>query len=432
LAAAILIAPRRFAALMMVAAVCYLAFASQWDIFGLNFTRMRIALSAGIVRVMVRREYAGLRFNQVDQSVLCFLITVALIYYLGRPNHPAFAIGMIISGLGPYFFFRCQIRSAAELEEFLGRLGNLIVPLALFMVVEKVTRRNLFGKEWILERDGSVRSCAAFGNAITAGTFGATLMPLFAGLYWIGGHRRAALVGLAAATVITCTSHSSGPLVAFVAGVIALLCWRWRERMRLIRWSILIVLVALQIVMKAPVWYLMAKAGNLMGGTGWHRSEIINQAIVHFGRWWMMGTDDTAGWMPYTLAVDNTADITNQYLVAGLRGGLLSMILFIIIIVRCFVKLGSARGKIAAESRRTEILLWAAGSVVFAHVVNFFSISYFDQMEVIWYMLVAIIAGVTAEILEARPAITPGLSAEEESSGLQTWDGAEPVAAAES
>lgn len=145
-----------------------------------------------------------------------------------------------------------------------------------------------------------------------------------------------------------------------------------------------------------------------------------------------MGTDDTAGWMPYTLAVDNTADITNQYLVAGLRGGLLSMILFIIIIVRCFVKLGSARGKIAAESRRTEILLWAAGSVVFAHVVNFFSISYFDQMEVIWYMLVAIIAGVTAEILEARPAITPGLSAEEESSGLQTWDGAEPVAAAES
>jgi hypothetical protein len=36
--------------------------------------------------------------------------------------------------------------------------------------------------------------------------------------------------------------------------------------------------------------------------------------------------------------------------------------------------------------------------------VNFFSVSYFDQIEDVWYLLLALIAGATAEVLREDPA----------------------------
>jgi len=70
--------------------------------------------------------------------------------------------------------------------------------------------------------------------------------------------------------------------------------------------------------------------------------------------------------------------------------------------VRAFRGLGLSMGKVLDDSPETPKLLWAIGATLFATIVNFFSVSYFDQIHVIWWLLVAMIAGVTSDLLQ-RP-----------------------------
>jgi len=72
--------------------------------------------------------------------------------------------------------------------------------------------------------------------------------------------------------------------------------------------------------------------------------------------------------------------------------------LLIWIIVRGFQRLGAMMKQTTEDSAISERFLWGLGVTLFATVVNFFSISYFDQINVVWWLLVAIIAGVTGDL----------------------------------
>jgi hypothetical protein len=52
--------------------------------------------------------------------------------------------------------------------------------------------------------------------------------------------------------------------------------------------------------------------------------------------------------------------------------------------------LGKARK--ASSDRKQQIFLWTLGSALFANVVAFCGISYWDQTEVVWYGLLAAIS----------------------------------------
>jgi O-antigen ligase len=146
--------------------------------------------------------------------------------------------------------------------------------------------------------------------------------------------------------------------------------------------------------MQAPVWYLIAKVSDLVGGTGWHRSYLIDQAVGHFNEWWLIGSSYTAHWAPAgeVLTVDpNNMDITNQYIAQGLHGGVLGLGLFIALIVTCFKAIGrfvrSGEGTLPRGK-----LAWALGVGLAAHCTAFISISYFDQSIMFLFWLWAAIA----------------------------------------
>ncbi len=42
--------------------------------------------------------------------------------------------------------------------------------------------------------------------------------------------------------------------------------------------------------MKAPVWALIQRITIFGGNSGYHRYELINQAILHFWEWFLVGT----------------------------------------------------------------------------------------------------------------------------------------------
>jgi hypothetical protein len=281
------------------------------------------------------------------------------------------------------------------------------------MLVEKTTARNIFSvfggvPEFTDLREGHLRCQAAFRHPILAGTFGATSLPLFIGLWFQDRSARTlALLGAASACTIATTAYSSGALLTMVVGVVCFGFWRLRYRMRLVRRVIVVMILALAIIMQAPVWYLTAKAGRVFGGGGWYRARLIDITAAHIGEWWLCGTTYTANWGGFVLDDDpDNIDITSQYVVEAVKGGALKLILFIAIIVQCFKALGRRIQAEALGSETAGILWWAIGVCLFTHCVSFWSIPYFDQMDVVWSWLLAAISRIACdeEADPARPA----------------------------
>jgi hypothetical protein len=159
--------------------------------------------------------------------------------------------------------------------------------------------------------------------------------------------------------------------------------------------------------MKAPVWFLIAKISNFTGGDGWYRSQLIHQFIMHFSDWWLLGTSETGDWMPTGILNPITgvvsADMTNQYVAVGVNGGLLSLFVFVLILVRCFRNLGDAASALRLHSRNDQMLLWGVGATLFAHAFALISVTYWDQMYVPWWGLLGIISSVTSDLVRTYP-----------------------------
>lgn len=393
--------PRRFALLGIMAGVCYLTQMQQLNLGGFNFTGIRFILLAGLLRVFARGEYKDLKINRIDSVVLSYPIAVTVAYTvrLGTTEALVYQLGCSYDILLSYFVFRSTFNNLDTVQQFIGDLALLIVPLAVLMVYESVTRNNAFGfavdERYI--REGRLRCTGSFRGPITAGIFGATLIPFFVGLFLEHYRRGVMIAGLLAALAITFTSNSSGPLMALLSGIVGFVFWSIRLNMRTVRWGIVAALVCLHVVMKPPVWFLLAKMSNLTGGDGWHRSYVMDQGIRHFWDWCLLGTSDTAEWAA-TVMSTGQADITNQYLASGVAGGAIAVILFILIIVRCFQGLGRTLEAVRKNFATMEKFFWCCGCALFAHVVTIFSVSYFDQMHVAWWAFIALISASTAGI----------------------------------
>ena len=112
-------------------------------------------------------------------------------------------------------------------------------------------------------REGKLRSTGSFSHPILAGSYGAMVLPMFVGWWWKDRKSRTqAALGVAAATIIVLAANSSTCLLGFMGGLLALFLWPLRNRMRPIRWGIALTLVALHMVMKAPVWQLISRVSS--------------------------------------------------------------------------------------------------------------------------------------------------------------------------
>jgi len=246
-----------------------------------------------------------------------------------------------------------------------------------------------------------VRAAGPFGHAILAGTAGAAAITLC----YLLRHRDKwrFLAGTAACLVIVVASASSGPIMTAGAGLFALALWRWRSRLRWFQWGGVLAIAALHIIMKAPVWYLLARIDLAGGSTGWHRAELITAAVEHFDEWWLLGTDYTRHWIPYgVLWSTEQIDITNYYLKMGVIGGLALMLIFIAILFKAFQLLGAKMRSVRGDGTSAEFILWCVGATLFAHCVTFFAIGYFDQSYVFLFLLVGSVPGLTSAAVRSR------------------------------
>ncbi len=370
----------------------------QLVVFGLHLQFVRLLVLVGFSRILVRQEARNFQTNRLDKLFIAWALTGLICGILRGPTPETF--GIAFNNLGVYFLFRFLVK---EPEELVGHLRLLIITsifIGACMVWEVLSRKNLFAvfggvPEILMERGDRVRCQGPFRIPILAGTFAATLLPLTISLWFQEARNKwYAIFGTLGCTIMTILSNSSGPLLCYVASAGGLMLWPLRNRMRILRRLSVIAIIGLALTMNAPVWYIIARVSDLVGGGGWHRAFIIDLGVNNFSDWWLVGTSRTAPWAPnyQVLLVDpNNIDITNEYVAQAVSGGTLKLGLFLAIIVSGFVTIGR-QVRADTEPKLHRKLLWAFGVALASHCMAFFSISYFDQIYVFWFWLLGAIS----------------------------------------
>jgi hypothetical protein len=425
----VLFGPRNWVLPTFLAISVFMSLALQVIIFGQHLMPYRLITLVACARLVMRGEFRGLTLSKIDKTFLLFCACTILAETI-RAGSEGFIYAFAnnaVDGLGAYFLCRCLFRDAADLKRMLVSLAFVSLVLAGFMGLEYVTGRNwltMLGavQDMIVARKGRLRCAASFNIAITAGTFGALLLPLFVGCWWQGGRmKKWAILGCLASSLITVTSGSASPLSTYLIGIIGLCAWPLRAYMRKIRWGTAFLLVALHLVMKAPVWALIMRVQLVPGASAYHRFNVLDTFINNIGQWWLCGVQSTTDW---GYEVD---DVANQYCVIAKHGGLLALCLFVWVISLAFGEVGRT-AQLVKRHRPTELMVWSFGVLLFAHVTAFFGISYFDQVRVIWYISLAMLASVGLLASEAEEVESLEVEAMEEEKLGATFSNTMPSA----
>lgn len=411
----VLFLPRRWSILPMLVMACFVSSAQRIVIAGADFDFLRIMVVFGFTRLIFKKEYVSFVWTTLDKAVI-FWIVSSIFFFIMRVGSISAMInrlGFGFDAIGMYFVFRCLIRTWHDIETIIFGLLLISTPLSILFVLENRTGRNLFSifggiSEITMVRDGRLRCQGAFSHPILAGCFWVSLMPLFASYWWKSPKDRAwAIIGLVASLTIVICCASSTPLMGVIVAIIGGVFFCFRGWMRPIRWGVLLALVVLHVIMNAPVWHLISRISAIGGSTGWHRYNLINQAINNFDDWWFSGCSGytVAGWGVFA------GDVTNQYIAEGVNGGFFAMCLFVVVVSIAFREIGHL-WRLQVPNIYRLAISWSLGVSLYVHCVNFIGVSYFGQIWIVWYLLLAVIGSLSENrfYFQQKKKITMGQS----------------------
>lgn len=401
----LLLLPRRWAPIPFLIGATYMTLGQIIVVGPFNFTIIRILVAVGLVRVIIKREWLAGGMNGLDWLMLLWSAWALLssVFHNNPTEALIFRLGLVYNTCGIYFLIRIFCHSIDEVVGLCRITAFLLVPVAVEMLNEHLTNYNIFAVLGGLPlnpevRGGRLRAQGPFAHSILAGTVGAVSLPLMIGLWQ--QHRISAIAGIGACLIMIAASSSSGPVLSAMAAIAALFMWPLRRNMRLIRWLALFGYVGMDLVMKAPAYYIIGRINLTGSSTGWHRAALIESALNHIDEWWLGGTDHTRHWMPTGVSWNEAhTDITNHYLRMGVVGGLPLMFLFIAIIIKGFSYVGQTIHHSSRLPRNAQFMVWALGASLFAHVATCISVSYFDQSFLFLYLTLVTISSTRNEVV---------------------------------
>jgi len=391
--------PRRYLLLPYIIGACFTP-ADQTVMLGeLNFQVLRVLVVVGMLRLALRGEIIAIRWNRFDKLILAWFVVGSMIYVAQWMSLGAVInrCGRLIEWLCLYWVFRQSVRSWEDLRFAYVALGFCAVVMLPFVVLEWVQGANPFavlGRVVTDIREENYRCQATFPHSIMMGLFWATLVPLFVGFARQQVRYRWVLwAAVVASTLMIWMTASSTPILTVAAVGALLLAFPLRHYTGTAAWGVVALVIALQCVMKAPVWHLIARVGVVSGSTGWHRFHLIDAAIRNFRDWMFLGTRNTGAWGW------GLEDVTNQYILEGVRGGFLTLVLF------CAILFVGARAvlrlSLRSRDRSESYLAWGLFVTIIAHGLSFIGVAYFGQISMIWYLLLAGVAFAYRQVYEA-------------------------------
>jgi hypothetical protein len=363
---------------------------------GQHWYLLRIIILTGVIRLARARFQLAGGLNSIDKifALWAFYRVMAILLTNGA-GAAGEQFAFWIQAYGGYFLLRHLIQDVQDIARVAGILALVAAILGVCMLNEHIQHVNVFGylggaPLLPVTRDGHVRAQVTFGHPILAGCFGATLLPLFVWLWRSGKSRLLAASGIAGSTLMVLFSASSTPVLAYAAGVGALFAWPIRRSMRAVRWGIVLTLAACAMVMKAPVWFIIAHINVTGSSGGYDRAKLIDVCLRHFKDWWLIGSNQYGTWDW------DMWDLSNQFVAEAEVGGLVSLACFIAMISRAFSQLGTMRRQTAGKQE--EWLFWTLGAVLLSHIFAYFGVSYWDQTQVWWFAFLSIISAAVAAL----------------------------------
>lgn len=402
--------PQRLAILPLLLAVTYMTRGQVMEIGPAHFDIPRLLVVVGFLRVLARGEHLADGLHGVDKLLLTWAVILIGMSAFHTSDTWVYRLGIVWTELGCYFLFRIFLQDLEDVRRTFMFLCVALFPLAALMLIEKITGHNPFGGlggvvATSLVRDGHVRAAGPFAHPILAGTVGAAVIAM--GLALRQTSRGRALAGLLSGGGIIVAATSSGPILTVLFIGIGVTVWRLRDNMRTVRWGIFMGIIALDIVMKDPVYFLMARIDISGGSQGYYRAQLIRSSIDHLSEWWATGTDYTRHWMASGIyANDRMVDITNHLLAMGVMGGLFLMMVFIAILAYSFRDVGRALQQHSEASIDRQQFIWTLGALLFGFLMTFWSISLFDQSVLYFYLCLAAIQSIVRQ-----PGVMPMVTA---------------------
>lgn len=393
-------APRKYAIIPFFFLMCVVA-RQRISIVTMDWDFIRILIMVGWCRVLLRKELRGFRMHRLDKLTIAWSVFSSIGCTIQQASGDAMLLraGATIDTLGAYFLFRVLLRSWDDIKTLLRGAALIAIPIAAAFLFEKTTGRNLFSvfggvREFTKIRQDRLRCQGAFAHPILAGSFWAAMIPFFVALWFGTKDRILSVAGVASALLIIFACSSSTPVAAVGLVIIGWMMYLVRAHMSTVRWSIVGALIGLELLMQKPVYHLISRIDLVGGSTGWHRYHLFDQFVKRTSEWFFVGTPSTAHW-GYGLF-----DVTNQYVLEAVRGGILPLVFFVAMVVAAFLAVREVLNG-TKDNRAHQMLGWAIGVAIFTHSMIFFAVSYFGQIVVLWHLTLAIAA--SAAMLSRAP-----------------------------
>jgi len=391
-----ILAPRRWATLPVILLLCFIPAGQRIVIATIDFTFVRLLMAAIWLRLLLRGETTPIAWNHLDRAMVAWAVVAAVFGTLQGMTLSVLVnrLGIAVDAMMVYFFFRAWIQTAGDLLRIAVQFLLCGFVVLVFFLVENRTQQNMFhvfgGVPQFTEvRDGRLRCQGAFAHSILAGCFWACLVPFFLVRGWLGRGWILPACGTAAALAIVVLCASSTPVMAVLFGLVGAVAYFVRGALRWLRWLVLAWLCVLHfLLMKMPVWHLLARVDVVGGSTGWHRYHLVDKFFERVGEWWLLGTPATGHWGP------GLHDVTNQFVAEGVTGGLARLLAFVLCIWFAFAGI-SRTLRSPLLPRSTRLIAWSLGTAMFMHCMNFIAVSYFEQTVVLWQVTLAACASLT-------------------------------------
>ncbi len=399
LSVAIIVVKKENVVVPLIISMCFLPADISVKVGTLDFYAVRVIALIGILRIYACGEHGRIRLNTIDHYFIAYNLLGTVIYLLASQNKVGaliFKSGVFVDSIIIYLFIRYSIYSRESIYLIMKTFAVCVLILLPFTVFEFYSAKNLFsilGRSAISVRDGEIRAAGTFSHAILYGSFAAALVPFLWADYKFE-KSKLKLLSVFCCVFIVYASSSSGPIVALAGMVCFLIFFRWKQYSSLLAKGIFFTALFIHLVRESPIWHFMYVRISIKGSsTGYHRYLLVDAAVKEFWNWWLLGYGDagpqwhTKYW-PHTYA--RFTDVTNHYLLEGVRGGFFTMLLFMLLCYKA-IKILVTHSKYQ-EDLPGQWLWWGIAVMMMGHCISFLSVAYFGQITMLLYLTIALAA----------------------------------------
>ncbi|MCK4872283.1 MAG: hypothetical protein KAS72_06125 [Phycisphaerales bacterium] len=398
--------PRHLVITPYFLAACLVPSTEVIIIAGFDFPPARVVVLVGLIRALLGEAAKRAKFVPLDALVLLWGANLAVMSMVRSPEMGMFVqqLGVLYEIYGMYFLARLTIQTRSQLYVALQTIAVCVIISVPLGIVEFVTHRRpaaiLYHSIDAAAhlREDKTRVYGVFPQAIAFGNF----MCISAALCWalwrsrVGMAAKVGLLGCAAAVICVMLSNSGTPLSTLGLTVIAIALFYYRPAVKWIVWGTLVFLTSYHLFYPGGKWWgFIVKASDIVGGSGFHRAQLIKEYWYHFSDWALIGASPD---IVNTWSIGG--DPANQWVTEGINGGLIGLLLFVAVIFVGFRTI--SRVMRLPLLRRDQALFWGIGCALFAFCASFIGLAQFGQINVLWFGVLGMIGSI-AEGMQVTP-----------------------------